>query len=216
MPVLTDATEALAELQVIAPRSTLSASTALADNESDLPTSVAPLVGVIVSVHAGGGTVTVLEAERSIFFTSPLHVIVAVPFLTAVTLALLSTVATDASLEAHVRVITFRNSIGRAFMSAADSANWRLLPRAIVAVAGSILSAQSNCSIDAQPPRSAYVTPARRPRLRDVPSKFCSFGDGLLSRIPSIRAPHRPLEHSLRPTRPVMPSSYSLAVLRPA
>ena len=73
--------------------------------------------------YAGGGTVTVLEAERSIFFTIPLQVIVAVPYFTAVTFALLSTVATDASLEEHVRFITFRISIGRAFMSAADSAN---------------------------------------------------------------------------------------------
>ena len=34
--------------------------------------------------------------------------------------------------------------------------------------------------------------------------------------IPSMRAPQRPLEHNLRPSNPVMPSSYSLAVLRPA
>ena len=107
----------------MAPRSTLSASTAFAVNDRVVPTSVEPLVGVSASVHAGGGTVTVLEAERSIFFTIPLHVIVAVPYFTAVTFALLSTVATDASLEAHVWFITFRSSIGRAFMSAADSAN---------------------------------------------------------------------------------------------
>ena len=101
----------------------MSASVAFDENESVLPTSVEPLVGVSVRVHAGGGTVTVLEAERSIFFTSPLQVIVAVPFLTAVTFALLSTVATDASLDEHVRFITLRISIGRAFMSAAESAN---------------------------------------------------------------------------------------------
>ena len=48
-----------------------------------------------------------------------------------------------------------QSSIGRAFMSTALSANWRSLPAFTVALAGSILSDQSNGTVVAQAPRSA-------------------------------------------------------------
>ena len=66
---------------------------------------------------------TVADDVRSMFFTTPLQLIVVEPALSALTLPLLSTDATLASVDVHANMFTLRVSIGRCFASTALSAN---------------------------------------------------------------------------------------------